>query len=195
MTPNTSPEYQGRRKFIALLGGVISVFFVGDRALAAKKPAPKKAVKKSPKKPPAKPTPKASPTPRSTQATTPTPSPTPAKSQAASLPSAKSPLIVAGKNLTTSDLAIGATVLGTFIKDGIKTSALVTRLEERSFVALKPVCTHAGGPVEITSGSLICYWHNSRFNQRNGAVINGPATEPLENFNIELVDDALFVLA
>ena len=37
---------QGRRKFITLLAGVLSAFFIGEKALAAKKPVKKKVVKK-----------------------------------------------------------------------------------------------------------------------------------------------------
>ena len=47
---NTPLNNSGRRKFIALIAGVISALVMGERALAAKKPS-KKPVKKVAKKP------------------------------------------------------------------------------------------------------------------------------------------------
>lgn len=204
----------GRRRFITLFAGVVSALFIGDRALAAKKPPVKKApVKKAPKKPIVKkaptpspkatpsatPTPTTSPTstpsaaPSPSPSATPTPSPSPTPSVVAP-PSTAKALTVAGKNLTTADVAIGATVTATFPKNGVTTPVLVTRLDEKNFVALKPICTHAGGPVDLAGGSLVCAWHNSRFNQRTGAVTNGPASDPLPKENVALYGETLYYI-
>ena len=207
---------QGRRKFITLLAGVLSAFFIGEKAIAAKKPVAKKVVKKPVKKAPvkkapAKPVAKASPTPKasasSTPSATPTPSPTatPTASPTSSPTPTPSPTVVAppanaqaltsaGRNLTTADLAIGATTTATFPKNGVTTAVLVTRIDEKNFIALRPICTHAGGPVELSGGSLVCAWHNSRFNQRTGAVTNGPASDPLPKENVVLYGDVLYYL-
>jgi Rieske Fe-S protein len=204
------PKLTGRRKFISILAGVLSAIALGERALAAKKPPAKKVVKKPAKKAPVKKAP-AKPVAKSTPSASPSPSPSPsatASSTPTSTPSAtatpsSSPsgvtvpadakaLTVAGKNLTASDLAIGATTAATFPKNGITTAVLVTRVDEKNFVALKPICTHAGGPVELSGSSLVCIWHNSRFNQRTGAVINGPADMALPKENVALVGDIVY---
>lgn len=208
---NTPGPSGGRRKFIILTAGLFSAFVLGEKALAAKKPAPKKSakkpakkapVKKAPAKPVAKstPSPKASATASSSPSptSTPTPTPTPTNSPAATaspapvVPADAKALTVAGKSLTTAELAIGATTAATFPKNGVTTAVLVTRVDQSTFVALKPVCTHAGGPVELSGGSLVCIWHNSRFNQKTGAVINGPADSPLPKENVTLIGDTVY---
>lgn len=202
----------GRRKFISLIAGTLSAFFIGDRALAAKKPPVKKVVKKpvkkapvkkAPAKPVAKATPSATPTASPTASATPTPSPSSTASATATptpTPSPTAPpadakaLIVAGKNLTSADLAVGATTAATFTKNGVTTAVLVTRIDDTNFIALKPVCTHAGGPVELSGSSLLCAWHGSRFNQRTGAVISGLADAPLPKENVALFGDTVYYI-
>lgn len=208
--PSHQSSPSGRRKFLSILAGVISAIVIGDRALAAKKPPAKKVVKKpvkkapvkkAPAKPVAKSTPSASPSPSpspsATASATPTSTPSATATPSASpsgvaVPADAKALTVAGKNLMASDLAIGATAAATFPKNGMTTSVLVTRIDEKNFVALKPVCTHAGGPVELSGSSLVCIWHNSRFNQRTGEVINGPADMPLPKENVALYGDVLY---
>lgn len=194
------PHLSGRRKFLTIVAGVLSTFIIGDRALASKKPPAKKVVKKPVKKTPvkkapAKPVAKSTPTPSATPSAsaTPTATPTPSPSATISAPPAEAKaLTVAGKNLTTANLSIGSTTAATFPKNGVATSVLVTRIDEQTFVALKPLCTHAGGPVELSGGSLVCAWHFSRFNQRTGAVINGPADDALAKENVALYGDVLY---
>ena len=214
---DTPSNNKGRRKFIALMAGVLSAFVIGDRALAAKKPAAKKSTQKKatkkatkkapPKKASAKPVAKSTPTPQ--PSATPSPSASPTASASASPSSSPTPsaspasdgppanakaLTVAGKTLTTAELAVGATTAATFPKNGITTSVLVTRIDEKTFIALKPVCTHAGGPVELIGGSLLCTYHNSRFNQRTGAVISGPASDSLAQEKVALFGDTVYFI-
>jgi Rieske Fe-S protein len=58
--------------------------------------------------------------------------------------------------------------------------------------AMTRVCTHQGQLVSIlTLGPatiLHCYGHGSEFTA-NGQVITGPATRPLEHFQVDLSDD------
>jgi nitrite reductase/ring-hydroxylating ferredoxin subunit len=47
--------------------------------------------------------------------------------------------------------------------------------------ALAHNCSHLGGPLSegtLKNGSVVCPWHGSEFALGNGAVINGPATQP-----------------
>lgn len=220
-TPSANPGSSGRRKFLAIVAGVASAFFIGEKALAVKKPVVKKSkkkpVKKAPvKKAPAKPVAKSTPSPKASATASPSPSPsqsasatatpspaptpTPTDSPSASaspapasvVPANAKALTVAGRSLTTSELAIGATTAATFPKNGMTTAVLVTRVDQSTFVALKPVCTHAGGPVELSGGSLVCIWHNSRFDQKTGAVTNGPADSPLPKENVTLIGDTVY---
>ncbi len=52
---------------------------------------------------------------------------------------------------------------------------------EGSFYALPNKCTHLGGPVgrgRLTGSVVQCPWHGSKFDVRNGAVVQGPAARP-----------------
>jgi len=205
--PNS--HWSGRRKVLTIIGAIVSATFFGERALAAKKPPAKKVVKKpvkkAPPKPVAKPTAKPAPSPSSSPTSTPSASPSPSVTPTPAAtpipsPSALTPpadakaLTVAGKNLTVGDLSIGSTTTATFPKNGSTTTVLVTRIDEKTFVALKPICTHAGGPIELSTGSLLCTWHFSRFNQRTGAVINGPAADALSKENVTLYGEVLYYI-
>jgi len=204
------PHLSGRRKFLTIVAGALSAIVIGDRALAAKKPPAKKVVKKPTKKAPVKKTPakpavKPKPTPSASTKPSPSapasPSTTPevtaspsATSTASGLPADAKALSVAGRNLTISDLSVGSTTAATFLKNGVTNSVLVTRVDEKSFIALKPVCTHAGGPLELVDDSLVCTWHFSRFNQRTGAVIKGPAEDALPKEKVSVFGDILYVI-
>ncbi len=41
-------------------------------------------------------------------------------------------------------------------------------------------CPHVGGPLVMKEGSLICEWHDSRFDLSSGKTIKGPAPESSE---------------
>ena len=74
-----------------------------------------------------------------------------------------------------ADVAPGSAVA---FKDGGKDAVLV-HLDSGDFVAYSAICTHAGCRVEYTNGSLFCPCHGSLFDSRTGAVLQGPATQPL----------------
>jgi cytochrome b6-f complex iron-sulfur subunit len=59
---------------------------------------------------------------------------------------------------------------------------VVVRTGESTAIALSAVCTHAGCRVEYSSGSnIICPCHGSEFTL-TGAVIAGPASQPLQSY-------------
>ena len=63
---------------------------------------------------------------------------------------------------------------------------IVARVSETEFSAVGAVCTHKGGPIEYNADDkqFFCPWHKSQF-ALDGAVIKGPAKEPLPNYKEE----------
>ncbi|HSF82143.1 MAG TPA: Rieske 2Fe-2S domain-containing protein [Anaerolineales bacterium] len=60
------------------------------------------------------------------------------------------------------------------------------------FYATEEECTHAGGPLSegvMEGETVICPWHGSCFNVITGEVTCPPATEPLKNYQVEIVGE------
>lgn len=68
------------------------------------------------------------------------------------------------------------------------TRLCVGRHEEGIF-AVKDECPHAEFPLSegtlYANGELECCWHGARFDCRTGAVLRGPAEDPLVRFEVE----------
>ncbi|MGH7724419.1 MAG: Rieske (2Fe-2S) protein [Candidatus Eiseniibacteriota bacterium] len=48
-------------------------------------------------------------------------------------------------------------------------------------------CTHRQGPLsegELEGSTVTCPWHGSQFDVSTGAVLRGPATEPLKTYTV-----------
>jgi Rieske Fe-S protein len=56
---------------------------------------------------------------------------------------------------------------------------ILVRQPDRSLTACSAICTHAGCRVQYAQGGLFCPCHGSLFDSRTGAVLQGPATQPL----------------
>jgi nitrite reductase/ring-hydroxylating ferredoxin subunit len=75
---------------------------------------------------------------------------------------------------------------------------LVVNLDDQ-YYCIDARCTHAGAP--LIEGSihddvlLTCPWHGSCFRITDGAVVDGPATKPLNTYKIEVRDDQLLIAA
>lgn len=62
---------------------------------------------------------------------------------------------------------------------------LIIIRNQKSLVALSAACTHWGSDVEPNnSGELECPTHGSRFAADTGALLEGPASSPLQRFVI-----------
>jgi nitrite reductase/ring-hydroxylating ferredoxin subunit len=70
--------------------------------------------------------------------------------------------------------------------------SLILARDLRGLYAMTQVCTHAGAPVTIISTGAIpmlhCYGHGSEFTM-DGMVTHGPATQPLEHFQVDVAAD------
>jgi nitrite reductase/ring-hydroxylating ferredoxin subunit len=58
-----------------------------------------------------------------------------------------------------------------------------------SFCATQAKCTHRGGPLDKgkLEGSMVtCPWHGAQFNVCTGAVLRGPATEPVKTYPVSV---------
>ena len=56
-----------------------------------------------------------------------------------------------------------------------------------SFCATQAKCTHKQGPLSegnLDGSTVTCPWHGSQFNVCTGAVVRGPATEPLKTYRV-----------
>lgn len=53
------------------------------------------------------------------------------------------------------------------------------------------VCTHAGCPVQAAGANADCNCHGSQFNATTGAVLKGPATQPLAAVAVTVKDGAV----
>ncbi len=56
-----------------------------------------------------------------------------------------------------------------------------------SFCATQAQCTHRGGPLnegKLEGSTVTCPWHGAQFNVCTGAVLRGPATEPIKTYRV-----------
>lgn len=90
-----------------------------------------------------------------------------------------------------SDVAQGSALEFTDEEGG--QPAVLVHLESGDFVAYSAVCTHRQCTVGYSEGNLSCPCHGSVFDPTNGgAVVNGPATQPLPEIPVEVRDGEVF---
>ena len=56
-----------------------------------------------------------------------------------------------------------------------------------SLCATQAKCTHRGGPLsegKLDGSTVTCPWHGTQFNVSTGAVLLGPATEPIKTYRV-----------
>lgn len=79
--------------------------------------------------------------------------------------------------------------------DDVKVRVSVARVDNRLY-AFDDLCTCAERPCPLSGGlltgtTLMCQCHGSRFDITSGAVINGPATEPLRTYEVREIDGSI----
>jgi cytochrome b6-f complex iron-sulfur subunit len=70
---------------------------------------------------------------------------------------------------------------------------LVSRTAQDTFTALTAICTHEGCTVDrFASPVFVCPCHGSQYNT-NGAVVMGPANNPLRQFTTRFANNVLTI--
>jgi nitrite reductase/ring-hydroxylating ferredoxin subunit len=65
-----------------------------------------------------------------------------------------------------------------------------------SFYAFADECTHDGGPLsegDLEGEIVTCPWHFSRFNVRTGEIVESPAEEVVDVFDVKVEGDEVYV--
>jgi nitrite reductase/ring-hydroxylating ferredoxin subunit len=60
------------------------------------------------------------------------------------------------------------------------------------FCATQANCTHRGGPLAegtLEGSTLTCPWHGAQFNVCTGAVLRGPARDPVKTYRVSREGD------
>lgn len=94
----------------------------------------------------------------------------------------------------TVDTAFGALAQngGSIVNDGI----IVARTLAGTFLAVSAACTHEGTTLQYQANNhrFYCPTHGSKFNE-SGAVTNGPASQPLRQYQTALTSTILRVFS
>ena len=100
--------------------------------------------------------------------------------------------------LTPSDAIPNDLVVAHYLHDR-KLRVSVARVDDRLY-AFDDLCTCGDAPCPLSGGlltgtTIMCQCHGSRFDIATGAVINGPATEPLHRYGVQEVDGSIHIRA
>jgi cytochrome b6-f complex iron-sulfur subunit len=103
---------------------------------------------------------------------------------------------VAGNNAITVNVPAGsalASVGGAAFVNSPNGAFLVAQVSQGTINAMTAVCTHEGCTInEFGSSVFQCECHGSQFST-SGAVVRGPATQPLRRFNTTFVGNVLTI--
>ena len=90
----------------------------------------------------------------------------------------------AGAALTSlADVPVGSALV---VEVTGGSSVVVAQPTAGEVVGFSALCTHQGCAVTVDDAELDCPCHGSRFDALTGAVLQGPATEPLTPFAVTL---------
>lgn len=104
-------------------------------------------------------------------------------------PAASSAPAATGVTAKTADIPVGG---GKIFSEG---QAVITQPTAGEFKAFSSICTHARCPVTEVTTTIDCQCHGSQFALADGAVVKGPATEPLTAKTVKVDGDSVVVSA
>ena len=86
-----------------------------------------------------------------------------------------------------------------FYLDDVKRRISVARVDDRLY-AFDDLCTCADRACPLSGGlltgtTLMCQCHGSRYDVTTGAVLNGPATQPLSVYEVAEIDGEIRIRA
>lgn len=128
------------------------------------------------------PTPSASPTPSPTPSATATQSAAPVVVNKIDIPIAKSSEVA--NNSTKSFTAKN--------RYGYSTTYFIARGSD-GLIGMNATCTHNGCTVKIDNEGLLCPCHSALFDPKNGALLRGPASYPLERVAVREADGTIYI--
>ena len=103
---------------------------------------------------------------------------------------------VAGNNVITVNVTAGsalAAVGGAAFVNSPNGAFLVAQVSQGTINAMTAVCTHEGCTINEFGNSVFqCECHGSQFST-SGAVVRGPATQPLRRFNTTFAANVLTI--
>ena len=76
--------------------------------------------------------------------------------------------------------------------NGNETKYILARNSE-GLVAMGAICPHKGCTVSIAAEGLLCPCHNALFDPKNGAVLRGPASYPLDRLAVREVEGVIYI--
>lgn len=87
---------------------------------------------------------------------------------------------------STSDIPVGGGAV--FASQEV----VVTQPTPGNFKAFSAICTHSGCPVSaVANGTINCTCHGSKYNVKDGSVVNGPAKKSLAPRQITVSGDTI----
>ena len=126
--------------------------------------------------------PSTSQTPTPSPSSSPTVSPEPVIVKKSEIPIAKSSEVPV--NSTQSFMAKNS--------NGSETKYILARNSE-GLIAIDATCPHQGCTVAIAASGLLCPCHSALFDPKNGAVLRGPASYPLNRFEVREVEGVIYI--
>tara|TARA_B100001029_G_C14934789_1_gene379762 strand:+ start:216 stop:524 length:309 start_codon:yes stop_codon:yes gene_type:complete len=78
---------------------------------------------------------------------------------------------------------------GYFFESDVFKDEILVYFNDGNFFAVSSFCPHFGGPLELTSKDIRCYWHGWRFDLKSQKCINRDVNCRLKNYRVEIQDN------
>ena len=126
----------------------------------------------------------------------PSPSPTPSPTPSATATQSAAPVVV---NKIDIPIAKSSEVANNSTKSftaknryGYSTTYFIARGSD-GLIGMNATCTHNGCTVKIDNEGLLCPCHSALFDPKNGALLRGPASYPLERLIVREADGTIYI--